>query len=297
VKIGLVGTGKMGKAMALRLLEKGYSVSVWNRTPDKVKDLRDVGALVATSPRQLAEAVDIVITVLTNKTAQQAVFGQPETGLLAVSLSGKTVVDMSTVRPEASLALNAAVTEKGGLFVESPVGGTVGPAREGKLFAFVGASPEAFGRVAPLLNDLCRRVEHVGPVGAGASMKLAVNLPLVVFWQAFGEALSLVAHLDIPADRLIDILADTSGASTAFKSRTQQFIGRLQGGPPFPASFDIQSIRKDLSTMQEEAQSRGIPLPVVSAAITAYNESIAQGLDKSDSIEQSLFWHAKGIQR
>lgn len=297
MKIGLIGTGKMGKAMALRLLEKGHSVSVWNRTPDKLAELRSAGAEVADSPRSLADSVEVVLSVLTNAKAQQAVFAQPDTGVLAANIAGKLIVDMSTVRPEASLALDKAVSAKGAAFVESPVGGTVGPAREGKLFAFVGASPEAFARAAPLLSDLCRRVEHVGPVGAGASMKLAVNLPLVVFWQAFGEALSLVAHLDIAPDRLIDILADTSGASTAFKSRTQQFVGRLQGGAPLSASFDIQSIRKDLLTMKEEADSRGIALPVVAAAIGAYDESIAAGLDKSDSIEQCLYWHAKGKKR
>ncbi|MFM1881373.1 MAG: hypothetical protein RLZZ344_1607, partial [Pseudomonadota bacterium] len=181
MKIGLIGTGRMGKAIVLRLLEKGYKVSVWNRTSDKLKDLQTSGALVAETPAALARDADVVLSILTNAEAQQAVFETPGSGIFAADIRGKLIIEMSTVRPESSKALEKKVEERGGRFVESPVGGTTGPAREGKLFAFVGAKPEAFTAAQPLLSDLCRRVEHVGPVGAGSSLKLAVNLPLLVF--------------------------------------------------------------------------------------------------------------------
>jgi len=293
VKIGLIGTGRMGKAIVLRLLEKGYQVLVWNRTPEKLKDLQSAGAVLCPTPAALASDADVVISILTNAEAQKAVFDAPGTGVLSTDIRGKLFIEMSTVRPESSQALERKVETLGGRFVESPVGGTTGPAREGKLFAFVGAKPEAFEAAQPLLSDLCRRVEHVGPVGAGSSLKLAVNLPLLVFWQAFGEALSLVSHLNLPPERLIDILSDTPGASGAFKARSQQFVARLQGQPAFNASFNLFSIRKDLQTMKAEAESRGIEVPVVSAAIQAYDESVQSGLEDSDSIEQSLYWRSK----
>lgn len=293
MKIGLVGTGRMGQAIVLRLIEKGHSVGVWNRTSKKAAALLSTGAWSAETPAQLAEQSDIVIVILTNAEAQQAVYSAAQSGLLAASLKSKLIIDMSTVRPESSKALEKLVVDQGGLFVESPVGGTTGPAREGKLFAFVGATPSAFSAAEPILSELCRRVEHVGDVGAGSSLKLAVNLPLLVFWQAFGEALSLVSHLNLPPERLIDILTDTPGASGAFKVRAPQFVSRLQGHPAFDASFNLFSIRKDLQTMQAEAEGLGTSLPVVSAAIQAYTQAIDAGLEDADSIEQSLFWKTK----
>ena len=293
MKIGLVGTGRMGQAIVLRLIEKGHSVGVWNRTSKKAEALLSAGAWSAETPAQLAEQSDIVIVILTNAEAQQAVYSAAQSGLLAASLKSKLIIDMSTVRPESSKSLEKLVFGQGGLFVESPVGGTTGPAREGKLFAFVGATSSAFAAAEPILSELCRRVEHVGDVGAGSSLKLAVNLPLLVFWQAFGEALSLVSHLNLPPERLIDILTDTPGASGAFKVRAPQFVSRLQGHPAFDASFNLSSIRKDLQTMQAEAEGLGTSLPVVSAAIQAYTQAIDAGLEDADSIEQSLFWKAK----
>lgn len=293
MNIGLVGTGRMGQAIVLRLLEQGHRVQVWNRTPAKLAKLLEAGASAAQSARELAQDNDVVISILTNETAQQAIYHAPGSGLLSGNVQGKLFIEMSTVRPQSSIALSQDVEASGAQFVESPVGGTTGPAREGKLFALVGATPEAFARAEPVLRDMCRRIEHVGPVGAGCSVKLAVNLPLLVFWQAFGEALSLVSHLNLPPERLIDILSDTPGASGGFKARAPQFIARLGGQPPFAASFNLLSIHKDLELMQAEAASRGASLPVVGGAIAAYNEAIGHGLGDSDSIEQTLYWRAK----
>jgi len=117
---------------------------------------------------------------------------------------------MSTVRPETERALAGKIRAKGAAMIECPVGGTIGPAKDGKLFGFVGGEAPDVARARPLLEQMCRRIEHVGPVGAGASMKLAINLPLLVFWQAFGEALALVRPLGLDAARLVDIFSDTS---------------------------------------------------------------------------------------
>jgi len=295
MKLGLIGTGRMGKAIVSRLLDKGHQVMVWNRSADKIKELQAEGAVLAATPALLAHESDIVITILTNAEAQTAVFESPDTGIFSLDISGKLFVDMSTVRPESSRVLGLKIASRGAQFVESPVAGTTGPAREGKLFAFVGAEPEAFQAAKPLLSDLCRRVEHIGPVGTASSLKLAVNLPLLVYWQSFGEALSLVAHLNLDPGRLIDILSDTPGATGALKARAQHFVSRLKGNPSLNASFSLLSIRKDLETMKSEAESLCIPVPVVTAAIQAYNESVGSGLGECDSIEQPLYWRAKAL--
>ena len=127
---------------------------------------------------------------------------------------------MSTVRPDTMQSIGTAVAQQGGAFVECPVGGSTGPAKEGKLFG-AGRRRERRRRAARcrVLEQLCRRIEHVGALGAGAAMKLAVNLPLLVYWQALGEALTICKPLNLPADRLIDILSDTAGTPTAMKGR------------------------------------------------------------------------------
>src|SRR5205085_3688357 len=136
-----------------------------------------------------------------------------------------------TVRPDTMLSIGTAVASQAGAFVECPVGGSTAPAKEGKLFGLAGGAKADVARAMPLLEQLCRRIEHVGELGAGATMKLAVNLPLLVYWQALGEALAICQPLNLPPDRLIDILSDTAGTPTAMKGRGGG-IAKVLGGAP-----------------------------------------------------------------
>src|SRR5256886_10193625 len=212
MKIGMAGTGRMGAAIAQRLAGRGHQVRVWNRTADRARAL---GLEVADSATRLAEVSETLISILTDAAAIESVYGQ----LLAGDVKGKLFIEMSTVRPETEKRLAEKVRAKGAALVECPVGGTVGPAKEGKLFGFAGGEAADVARARPLLDQLCRRVEHVGPVGAGAAMKLAINLPLLVFWQAFGEALALCRSLGLDSARIVDIFADTSGGPHVLKER------------------------------------------------------------------------------
>src|ERR1700730_4846640 len=192
MNLGIAAVGKMGAAIAARLMETDNQVTVWNRSPEKTKPLADAGAKIAATPADLAKAVEVVITILTDTTAIDATYGGPS-GLLAAELKGKLFIDMSTVQPQTEIALAEKLRAKAAVFVECPVGGTTGPARQGKLFGFVGGSEADFARAKPILVQLCRRIEHCGPIGAGASMKLAINLPMLVSWQAFGKPSRSVA--------------------------------------------------------------------------------------------------------
>ena len=175
MRIGIAGTGRMGAAIATRLLGQGHEVAVWNRTAAKTAPLAAVGAQVAATPEALAARSEAVITILTDAGAIDAAYRGPG-GLLAGDVNGKLFIEMSTVRPETQRALAEAVRAKGAAMVECPVGGTTGPAKEGKLFGFAGGDAADVARARPILEQLCRRIEHVGPVGAGASMKLAISL-------------------------------------------------------------------------------------------------------------------------
>ncbi len=283
MNIGIAGTGRMGNAIAMRLLSLGHQVTVWNRTFSKVQVALDAGASLASTPAQLASRVDVIITILTNAEAIEAVYYDRD-GLLAADVTGKLFLEMSTVRPETERALAKRVMEKHAQLVECPVGGTVTPAREGKLFSLVGADSQSLARAMPLLEQMCRRIEHVGPVGAGSAMKLAINLPLIVFWQAFGEAVSLTKQLGIEPARLVEIFADTAGAAAVLKSRSAAVIKALVGEDTGPAAFDMDAMRKDLRTMLEEGDELGVQLPAASAVLESFNRFSADGQGGIDGV-------------
>jgi 3-hydroxyisobutyrate dehydrogenase len=279
----------MGASIAERLMSVGHEVGVWNRDAAKTKPLVDAGAKRFVSPAELAEGCDIVIAMLLNDAATEAVYRGPN-GLLQAKLAGKLVIDMSTVRPDTMISVGSAVVKLGAAFVECPVGGSKVPAREGKLFGLAGGSKADVDRAMPLLEQLCRRIEHVGPLGAGATLKLAVNLPLLVYWQALGEALTICKPLNLPADRLIDILSDTAGAPAAMKGRGAIIAKLLAGAPLGETAFGITAAKKDLATAVQFASSIHAELPVAKSALACFEEAEAAGLGEADATTVSVRW-------
>jgi 3-hydroxyisobutyrate dehydrogenase len=267
----------------------GHEVGVWNRDSAKTKPLVDAGAKQFGSPAEIAEGCEVVIVMLLNDAATEAVYRGPN-GLLKAKLAGKLVIDMSTVRPDTMISVGTAVAKLGGAFVECPVGGSKVPAREGKLFGLVGGANADVSRAMPLLEQLCRRIEHVGPLGAGATMKLAVNLPLLVYWQALGEALTICKPLNLPADRLIDILSDTAGAPAAMKGRGAIIAKVLGGAPLGETAFGITAAKKDLATAVQFAASIHAELPVAASALSCFEEAEAAGLGEADATTVSVRW-------
>jgi 3-hydroxyisobutyrate dehydrogenase len=293
MRVGVAGLGKMGAAIAARLIECGHEVTVWNRSADKAQPLAEAGAKVAASPADLAAGADAIVTVLTDAAAIDAVYHGPS-GLLSGDVSGKLFIEMSTVQPDTEIALADKVRTKGAAFVECPVGGTTGPARQGKLFGFAGGTDADVARARPLLDQMCRRVEHVGDVGAGAGMKLAINLPLMIYWQALGEALAISRHLNIEPQRLMDIIADTSGASTAVKNRGPNIAAWLGGGDFGAVTFNLDDARKDIRTMIAQGKAVGVELPLIERTLACFDEASAAGYGQGDGSGQAVFWARRG---
>jgi 3-hydroxyisobutyrate dehydrogenase len=281
MEIGIIGTGRMGAAIAGRLLGLGHKVAVWNRTLAKARPLADSGAAVRVTPSALVRECDLIISMLTDAKAIDAAYGGPA-GAIEGAAPGKLFIEMSTVRPEAEVALEARVRAKGAALVDCPVGGSVGPAKEGKLFGFVGGAEADVARARPVLEQICRRVEHVGPVGAGARMKLAINLPLLVYWQALAEALSLAQPLGIAPERMIDILSDTSGGPNMLKARGPVIAATLNGKETTPVTVSVETMRKDLAEMVEEARTLGRALPLTARTLECYDDAIREGWGASD---------------
>lgn len=289
MKIGVAGLGRMGTAIAQRLRDVGHEVSVWNRTPDKASRLREQGFAVAATPAALASSTDMVLTILTDAEAIDRVYGG-ENGLLAGTVAGKLFIEMSTVQPKAHEALAPKVAAAGADLVECPVGGTVGPALSGKLIGLSGGDPAAFERARPVLDQLCRRVDLCGPIGAGASVKLAINLPLAVYWQAMGEAYALCAHLGRDTQWFVDLMADSSGGPNVIRARGGAVAQALRDADPGSATFDCDSIQKDLRTMVTEARDRGFDLPVTERVLAVYQQASADGWGERDGVELPRYW-------
>lgn len=294
MKIGVVGIGKMGAAIAERLMGQGHEVAVWNRTAAKTQALAQAGAFAAKTPAELAGRCEIVLSILTDAAAIATAFDAKE-GLLSANIAGKLFIEMSTVRPDTQKALAARINAKGASMIDCPVGGTVGPAKDGKLIGFVGGDAKDVARARPVLDQLCRRVEHVGPVGSGESMKLAINLPLLVYWQALGESLVLCRNLGLDGQRLIDIISDTSGAPAVLKVRGAAMAGAINGIEPGQTTFDIDSVRKDMRTMIEEAASLGAKLPVVEQALACFDAASREGMGGKDCAMLPVRWSKLGL--
>jgi 3-hydroxyisobutyrate dehydrogenase len=250
MRIGVAGIGKMGAAIAARLIEAGHDVAVWNRTPDKAKAVS--GATVAANPAELAQRCEAVITILTDAAAIDAVYKDPS-GLLSGDVAGKLFIEMSTVLPKTEIALAEAVRGKGATFVECPV-------------------------------------------GSGAVLKFTVNLPLMVYWQALGEALALARSLPVDPVRLMDLLSDTSGAAAVLKVRAPGSASMLKGGDAGPVTFNVDSAIKDMKAMLAEGKSRGIDMPLVENSLACYEECKRNGSGAAEISALSVYWAGRAKQ-
>jgi len=290
--IGLAGLGAMGSAIAARLLEVGHQVTVWNRNADKTKPLADAGAKVAKSPAELASAVEAVITILTDGAAIDAVYDGAN-GLLSGDVKGKLFIEMSTVPPKVMTDLAPKVRAKGGAFVECPVGGSTAPARKGQLLGLMGAEPVDAERALPILTQLCRKVEHCGPVGTGSKMKLAINLPLMVAWQAYGEAFAIARSVGWPAKRLLDLFVESNGANKALGARAEMIVAMLEGRDPGPTTFSIANALKDLRTMAATGESLGADMLATKAALAGFEDATKAGIGSGDGAQMTVYWSSQ----
>jgi 3-hydroxyisobutyrate dehydrogenase len=200
---------------------------------------------------------------------------------------------MSTVPPSVATALAPKVQAKGAVFVEAPVGGSTAPARQGKMLGLMGAEPAAAARAKPILEQLCRKVEHCGPIGTGSSMKLAINLPLMVAWQAYGEAFAIAHDVGWEPKRLLDLFVESNGANNGLKMRADMIVAMMENRDPGPTTFSIANALKDLRTMVETGAAKGADMPATKAALAAFEESNKNGLGGRDGSRQSVYWASR----
>lgn len=287
--IGVAGLGAMGGNVAARLMEVGRQVSVWNRSAAKTKPLADAGAKVAATPAALAASCEAVITLLTDGAAIDAVYNGPN-GLLSGDVKGRLFIEMSTVAPKVETDLAPKVRAKGAALVECPVGGSTGPARKGQLLGLMGAEAGDAVRAKPILEQLCRKIEHCGPVGAGSAMKLAINLPLMVAWQAYGEAFAIARSVGWEPKRLLDLFCESNGANNALKTRAEMIVKMFEGKDPGPTTFSIANGVKDLRTMIATGEAIGADMRATKAALTGFEDAVKHDLGGGDGSRMTVYW-------
>ena len=292
MKIGIAGTGKMGTAIAARLKSVGHDLLVWNRTEAKAQAAIALGASWCPTARDLIQQSDIVICLLTNEQALDDVYFSAN-GLLSAPAPGKLIIEMSTVSPDKQAVMADKASKVGVKYLECPVGGSIGPAKEGKLIGFVGGSAEDLEIARPLLEQMCKRVEHVGNHGAGSMMKLAINLPLLVYWHTFAEALSLIQPLGLDPKRVVDIFSETSGGPNLLKNRGAFIAKSLIDGKSDTVNVTLNTVIKDLNAMRTHAQTLDRKLPLTELAMANFEASAKSGLGDADAAEHLVRWLKK----
>jgi len=283
-KISFLGLGKMGSVMAPLFIEAGHQLTVFNRNKDKSEALREQGAMIASNPAEASQTSEYVFTMLSDDAAVESVF-LSEQGLLSIDVKDKLFIDMSTLKPSTVKMLAKKVSDASAYFIDAPVSGTVAPAAKGQLMFFCGGASEQIERARPLLDILSRRIIHAGDIGSGSLLKLVVNLPLAIYWQALAEAVSLGSSGDLSDEIMLDAIADSSAALAVLKMKIPVMLGE-----DLPVAFDMNSMVKDLKSIIVTADESGLRLPTTTSALNVYIKAIEEaGMGQDDAVKVLSF--------
>jgi 3-hydroxyisobutyrate dehydrogenase-like beta-hydroxyacid dehydrogenase len=278
--VGLLGAGRMGAAMARALRAAGHEVVVWNRTPDAAARLAaEIGGSTAPRPADVAATTDVAVSMLADGAAVDAVYGGPD-GLVAGARAGTVLIDCSTVAPATLRAHEAGIRAQGAGVLDAPVSGSVALAEAGTLTLMVGGEAADVERARPVLDALGATVFHLGPLGSGAAMKLAVNTVIFGLNGAVAEGLVLAEAAGIDRTAAYDVLAASAVGAPFVGYKRAAFLEPLAT----PVAFALDLAAKDLRLIDELASSVGLELPQATtnlAVIEAAAESGGGGRDFS----------------
>jgi len=277
LKIGFIGLGAMGRPMAANLLAAGFTLTVNDVVPAAVAELVAKGALEASTPKELAAASDVVITMLPNAAIVESV-ACGENGLFAGSRPGLTIIDMSSVTPLHTRKMAEMAAKFGVEYMDAPVSGGVAGATAGSLTIMAGANPETLARCKSVLEVLGKKIFHVGPVGSGDAVKLVNNLLLGINMAAVSEAMTLGVKAGLDPKVLYEVIAASSGRSYALEAKVPNFI--LKGN--FEPGFAIDLQYKDLEMATQTGKDLGMPLLMANMAEQVFETARSKGLGRKD---------------
>jgi 3-hydroxyisobutyrate dehydrogenase-like beta-hydroxyacid dehydrogenase len=285
-KIGLIGLGLMGQPMGMNLLKAGYSLTVWNRTIARANELVAMGAKLSMSPKEVAANCDVLITMVSDPPALEGVlWGANDSGAFAALRPGSLYIDSSTISPALAKKISAVCAERRVRFLDAPVTGGDWGAKKGELIFMVGGDAETLKEAEPILGVMGKRWFHLGPNGAGQTIKLAMNMILALQVDALAEALALVTKAGLSADSLVEVMQSSMARSGVLDVKAPNLV---KG--EYKPSFPLRLMHKDLSLALELANQIGVALPATAAAREVYNYVKGAAKEDLDYSAVMKFW-------
>jgi 3-hydroxyisobutyrate dehydrogenase-like beta-hydroxyacid dehydrogenase len=287
-KVGLVGLGLMGRPMGHNLLKAGYQLSVWNRTPSRADSLVAAGAKLEASPRDVAATSDLLITIVSDPPAlEEVLWGRPgkDAGALAALRPGSFYMDSSTVSPVLARKVASACQDRRIAFLDAPVTGGTWGAEKGELVFMIGGQAEVVKAIEPVLSVLGKKWFHLGPHGAGQTIKLAMNLILALEVDALAEALALVTSAGLQGEKLVEVMQSSMARAAVLDVKAPLLLKN-----EYPPSFPLRLMHKDVGLALELARENGVALPAGAAAFATYSAVKAKLQEDLDYAAVMKFW-------
>ena len=287
-KIGMIGLGLMGRPMAANLLKAGHSVTIWNRTASRAQDLVASGANLAQNPREVAVASDLLITMLSDPPAlEEVLWGHDgkNDGTLDGLKPGSTYMDCSTISPALARKISAVCAERKIKFLDAPVTGGDWGAREGTLLFMIGGDAETVRELEPVLGNMGKKWFHLGPSGAGQTIKLAMNALLALQINAIAEGIALVTKAGLQGEQLFEVMQSSMARSGILDIKVPLM---LKGD--YKPSFPLRLMHKDLSLALDLANQLGVALPTTAASREIYNYVKGEAKEDLDYSAVMRFW-------
>ena len=276
LKIGIIGIGFLGKAVGKRLLATNHKVIVYNRTKDKTEYLKNLGAVVADTPKDLAQECDLVITIVKDSDAVESV-SFDKNGIMYGKHDGLTVADMSTINPISSKKIAKKFLENGISMIDTPVMGGPNLAEKGELVIMIGGKKDVYEKYKQVFDHIGNKTFYLGENGSGHAMKLAMNLQISMLALALSEGITLTKRAGLDPKLFLDILN-----STYFKTGMSLIKGPKMINGNFEPSFTLKMMKKDLDTINTTAKELGTTLPMTTLANEIYQNAITNGLGELD---------------
>lgn len=292
MNIGFIGLGAMGQVIVPRLLDAGHAVTGWNRSPDKAVPLTAAGMALAATPREVAEASEIVFAIVTDAAAVRTV-ALGDDGVIAGMRKGGVFIDMSTIAPDASREIAAAFPKAGAVMLDAPISGSPVTVKQGNASIMVGGDEAVYQRVRDVLLAIGPKVTHIGGSGLACQMKIAVNLLLMVEVIAFGEAVALAEKGGVAREVAVDAVLKSVAASPVLGYRGP-FI--LDGKMPAVPLADVTLQQKDMLLALELGRKLGSPVPLAAAANEMMNACRGLGIDHNDFVTAHQVYRRLGGQ-
>lgn len=275
-RMGIIGTGMLGSAIATRLLKSGYQTTVYNRTREKADKLKVLGASIVDSPKDVAKTSDLVITIVNDARAVEDVsFGKD--GIVDGKHDGLVVADMSTTNPLSSRNISKKFMEKGIFMLDTPVMGGPAQAENGELVVMVGGNKSIYEDHKKIFDTIGNKTFYLGENGSGHAMKIAMNLQIAVLALSLSESITLVRGAGLDPEVFVEILN-----STYFKTGMSVNKGPKMIKGDFKPTFTLKMMKKDLDTINDAAEKFNISLPMTTLANKLYQDAIANGFGELD---------------